>query len=85
MILACFVTHSRLAPRSHWARMADWALALAAAVRMVAGVHGGAANSWTPAHVTLTTGFAEVYVFMVDVAYLTDCCDAVHRNVAHFS
>ena len=32
-----------------------------------------------------TTGFTDRYVFVIDVAYLTDCCHAVYRNVSQLA
>ena len=60
--------------------MADRALALAAAVRVVAGVHDGAADGRADAHVALAAGLAKVDVLMVDVADLADDCGAVHAD-----
>ena len=48
------------------------ALALAAAVGVVVGVHDGAADGGTPAHVALAAGLADVDVLVVDVADLAD-------------
>ena len=65
--------------------MADRALALAAAVRVVAGVHDGAADGRADAHVALAAGLAKVDVLMVDVADLADDCGAVHADQANFA
>ena len=70
--LAGLVAQRRLAPRSDGARTSDRGLALAAAVRVVAGVHDGAADGGPPAHVALAAGLADLDVGPVGVAYLAN-------------
>ena len=63
---------SRLAPRRHGSRHTNGALALAAAVRVIAGVHNYAADTGTHAHVANAAGLTEAYVLVVAVADLAD-------------
>src|SRR5699024_4261222 len=85
MMLAGLVTHRRLAPGGNRAGTANRALAFAAAVGVVAGVHDGTADGGPPAHVALTAGLAEVDVLMIHVADLADGGDAVQGHVAHLA
>ena len=84
-MLARLVTKSGLAPRGNRAGLADRALALAAAVRVVAGVHDAAAYRRADAHVTLAACFTDLDVCVVDVADLTDGGFRVHRDQANFA
>ena len=65
--------------------MANRRLAFAAAVRVVVRVHNGAADRRADAHVAGTAGLADVHVLMVDIADLTDDCNAVRANEADFA
>ncbi len=85
MVLAGFVAHCGLAPRGNRAGTAHRALALAAAVRVIAGVHYRAAHCRAPAHVALAAGLAEIDILVIDVANLADRGNAVHRHVAHLA
>ena len=58
--LASLVTQCGLAPGSHRTGTADRSAALTTTMRMVVGVHNGAADGGTDAHVTLAAGFADV-------------------------
>ena len=84
-MLARLVTKSGLAPRGNRAGLADRALAFAAAVRVVAGVHDAAAHGRADAHVTLAACFTDLDVRVVDVADLADRGFRVHRNESHFA
>src|SRR5918992_85176 len=63
--------HGRLAPR-RLRRHAGGRLALATAVRVVAGVHHHAAHLRAAAHVAAASGLADLLVLMVQVAHLAD-------------
>ena len=63
----------------------DTVVSSAAAVRVVAGVHDGAADGRADAHVALAAGLAKVDVLMVDVADLADDCGAVHADETDFA
>src|SRR4051794_34654946 len=78
------VAHGRLAPR-RLRRHARGGLALAAAVRMVAGVHDDAADFRPLPEVTGPAGLAEVLVFVVEVADLADRGHAAHGHPAHLA
>ena len=81
-MFACLVAHGGFAPRGDRAGTAHRALALAAAVGVVAGVHDGTADGGPPAHVALAAGFADVHILVIDIAHLTDGGDAVYRHIA---
>src|SRR5436190_18491786 len=77
-------TERRHAPWRH--RMAAaLRLALAAAVRMVDRVHGGAADGRALAAPAATAGLAAGDVLMVDIADLADGRPARQRNAAHLT
>src|SRR5699024_7043737 len=80
--LAGLVTQSGLAPGGHRAGTAHRALALAAAVGVVAGVHDRAADGGTPAHVALAAGLADLAVLVVQVTHLADGGQAVGAHDA---
>ena len=65
--------------------MANRRLAFAAAVRVVIRVHDRTADRRADAHVAGTAGLADVHVLMVDIADLTDYCNAVRANEADFA
>lgn len=77
VMFAGLEAHGGLAPGSHGVGMTPRRAALAAAVRMVTGVHDRTADGGTPAHMTLTASFADVHVLVVQVADLADGGDAV--------
>ena len=83
--LTSLITHSRLAPGGNRTGTADRGAALTTTVRMVVGVHDGAADGGTDTHVTGTAGLADVDVLMVDVADLADDCDAVRADETDFA
>src|SRR5207248_5865289 len=75
---------SRHSPRRH--RMAAaLRLALAAAVRVVDGIHRGAAHRWALALPTAAAGLAAGDVLVVDVADLADRRPARERHPAHLA
>ena len=55
------------------------------AVRVIAGVHDGAAAAGAHAHVALAAGLAQVDVLVVKVGDNADGRDAVQRDVAHLA
>ena len=65
--------------------MADRALAFAAAVRVVVGVHDGTSYRRTGAEVSRLACLAEVHDFMLYVADLADGCAALYGNESHFA
>ena len=65
--------------------MTNRRFAFAAAVRVVVRVHDRTADGRADAHVTGTTGLADVHVLMVDIADLTDDCNAVRADEADFA
>ena len=85
MMLASLVTQGGFAPRGNRSGTADGGFALAAAVRMVVGVHDRTTDSRSPAHVAFPAGFADRDVLMVDVADLADAGVAVDVDVALFA
>ena len=85
LLRAGLVAQSRLAPGSHRTGTADRCTAFAAAVGMVVGVHDGAADGGTDAHVTLAAGLTDVDVLVVQVAHLTDAGGAVGPDVANLA
>ena len=84
-MLAGLQAQSGLAPRSHRSRHTNGALALAAAVRVVAGVHDNAADGRTHAHVAHTARLAQANVLMVGVAHGADGRLRAQRQLAHFA
>ena len=84
-MLAGLQAQSGLAPRSHRSRHTNRALALAAAMRMVAGVHDHTADGGTDAHVTHTAGLAQANVLLVGVAHGADGGLSVQGQLAHFA
>ncbi|MPN13194.1 hypothetical protein SDC9_160514 [bioreactor metagenome] len=52
---------------------------------MVVRIHDRTADSWSPAHVALTTGFTDFNVFMVHIADLSDCRHTICRHVTEFA
>ena len=65
--------------------MADRRLALAAAVRVIAGVHNRTANGRTNALVTGLTCLTELDGVMLDIADLTDCRLAVKADLSYLT
>ena len=65
--------------------MSDGSLTFTTAVRVIAGVHDGAADGRTPTHVTLAAGLTDLNVLVVEIADLTDAGSAVHANIANLS
>ena len=65
--------------------MSDRALAFAAAVRVVAGVHNGTADRGFNSEIPRLTRFAEMNNLVFDVAYLSDSSSAFNGNESHFS
>src|SRR5690349_11142157 len=57
----------------------------AAAVRVIHGVHGDAANRWPDAAPARAPGFSEGFVLMVQIAYLANCGHAIHGKLANFA
>ena len=84
-MLAGLQAQSGLAPRSHRSRHTDGALALAAAVRMVAGVHDDAADGGTDAHVADAASLAQTHILMIGVAHSTDGSLGVQGQLAHLA
>src|SRR4051812_36145513 len=83
-LLARPVAKSRNAPRGH--RMAPGGGGtLAAAVRVVDGVHGRAARLRADAHVTLAAGLADLDVLVIGVADRADRRAAVGAHLAHLA
>ena len=80
MLVSGLVTQRGLAPGGYRAGTADRALALAAAMRVVAGVHDRAADGRAPALVAVAAGLAVGNVLMVDVA---DLADGGHAGDGH--
>src|SRR4051812_11366109 len=78
------VAHRGLAPR-RLRRHAGWALALAAAMRMVARVHHDAADFRSLTHVAGAPGLAEVLVLVVEVADLSHRRHALDADTADFA
>ena len=64
-MLAGLQAQSGLAPRSHRSRHTDGALALAAAVGVITGVHNHTADGGTDAHVTDTASLAQTHILMI--------------------
>ena len=85
LLLAGLISESRLAPRGNGSRTTDGRFAFTTAVRVVAGVHDGTADGRSDTHVTLLAGFTDLDSVVLDVADLTDRCEAVHTDVANFA
>ena len=85
LLLAGLEAHSGLAPRRHRAGTTDRALALAAAVGVVAGVHDGTADGGPPTHVTLAASLTDLNVLVLDVADLADGGHALGTDVTHLA
>ena len=85
LVLAGLDALSRLAPRRHGSRHTNGALALAAAVRVIAGVHNYAADTGTHAHMANAAGLTKAYVLVVAVADAADSGAGVERNLANFA
>src|SRR6266496_4065957 len=58
---------------------------LAAAVGMVARVHRRSTHFGAAAHPALTASFANPNILMVEVADLTDSCEAIDQHLSHFA
>src|SRR4051812_28182413 len=84
VLLAGAVAQRRLAPRSH-GMATGRSRALAAAVRVVDGVHGHAARLRALAQVTLATGLADRDVLVVGVAHRADGGAALGGDHAHLA
>src|SRR3989441_10309748 len=80
---ARLVALGRLAPRGH--RVVALALALAAAHRVVDGVHHGATHGRAEALPAHAPGLADRHVLVVEVADLADGGHAVQRDVPHLT
>ena len=65
--------------------MTDRRLALAAAVRVIAGVHNRTADSGTETFVAGLTGFAELDCVVLNVADLTDCRLAIKADLSYLT
>src|SRR5690625_4138546 len=84
-VVTRLVTLGGHAPWRDRVRVALPGLALAAAVRMVDGVHGRAAHGRLDAAPALGTGLAQLLQVVLDVADLTDGGAALGRHAAHLA
>src|SRR6188472_2649781 len=84
VLLARAVTERRHAPRGNWVA-AGGGRALAAAVRVVDGVHRGPAGLRAHAHVALAAGLADLDVLVVGVADRAHGRPAVRADHAHLA
>src|SRR5581483_344717 len=78
------LAHRHLPPR-RGRRASGRRTRLAAAVRMVDGVHRNAAHARTLAAMALASGFADDLVLVLDVAELSDRGAADDQDLAHFA
>src|SRR5699024_4303376 len=85
VLLAGLVTHSRLAPRGNRRGTADRALAFAAAVRVIAGVHDRTTDGRADTHMTGTAGLTVLHVGVGLVADLAYGGLAVQADVTNFA
>ena len=79
------VAQSGLAPRGNRTWTANRGFTLTTTVWVIVWVHYRTANGRSPAHVTLSASLTDLYVLVVDVAYLTDGSHAVYRNVSQLA
>src|SRR6188472_328162 len=84
VLLARAVTERRHAPRGNWVA-AGGGRALAAAVRVVDGVHRGPAGLRAHAHVALAAGLADLDVLVIGVADRAHGRPAVGADHAHLA
>src|ERR1700733_3146202 len=84
LVTARLFAHRHLAPR-RGRRAARSRARFTTAVRMVDRVHGDTANRRTFAEMPLTAGFPDHFVFVIEVAELTDGRAANDLNLAHFT
>ena len=65
--------------------MSDGRFALAAAVRVIARVHYGTSYGRSDTQMSGLTCLTYSHDFVIEVAYLTDSCLTLNRNVSHFA
>src|SRR6478752_3332398 len=85
LVLASLVTLGRRAPRGDRMRVALASLGLAATVRVVDRVHGGAAHGRLDAAPALRARLAQLLEVVLDVADFTNGGAAVGRHLAHLA
>ena len=85
LVLAGLQAQSNLTPGGNRSRHTNGALALAAAVRVVAGVHDNTADRRADAHVTGAAGLTDADVLVIGVADGADGGHGVHGNLANFA
>lgn len=85
LVLAGLQAQSNLTPGGNRSGHTHRALALAAAMGVIAGVHNHAADGGTDAHVTGAAGLTNADVLVVSVAHGADGGFRIHRNLADFA
>ena len=65
--------------------MALISFAFTTAVRMVVRVHYGTSYGRADSHMSLSAGFTDLDIGVVEIAYFADGCSASHAHFSYFS
>src|ERR1051325_9486047 len=82
-VVACLVTQRRHTPRGH--RVITLNAAFTAAMRMIDGIHHDTAYRRPNAFMTRSAGLTDSDIFMIEIADLSDRCEAIHIHQPHFA